>query len=105
MKCEKFDSFRDHQNESYRSKYLGIKTSLFNLSNTGGNNMVHGTTKFFNEQKGWGILTGDDGVEVFVHYKSIISEGFKTLKQGQKVSYEVVQAEKGLQAINVTPVL
>ena len=51
------------------------------------------------------ILTGNDGVEVFVHYKSILTEGFKTLIQDQRVSYEVTQAEKGLQAVNVTPVL
>lgn len=67
--------------------------------------MIQGKVKFFNEQKGWGILTGDDGVEVFVHYKSILTEGFKTLKQDQRVMYEVAQAEKGLQAIQVTPVL
>lgn len=62
-----------------------------------------GKVKFFNETKGWGILTGDDGVEVFVYFANIVMEGFKTLKQGQRVSYEVTSTPKGLQAVNVTP--
>jgi CspA family cold shock protein len=63
-----------------------------------------GKVKFFNEVKGWGILTGDDGVEVFVHFKNIAVDGFRTLKQDQLVSYDTATTDKGLQAVNVVPV-
>lgn len=65
---------------------------------------MSGKVKFFNETKGWGILTGDDGVEVFVHFKNINVDGFKTLTENQRVSYDTATTEKGTQAINVTPV-
>ena len=65
---------------------------------------MSGKVKFFNETKGWGILTGDDGVEVFVHFKNINVDGFKTLTENQRVSYDTAKTEKGTQAINVTPV-
>jgi cold shock protein len=66
---------------------------------------MSGQVKFFNETKGWGILTGDDGAEVFVYFANIVMDGFKTLKQGQKVTYETESTPKGLQAVNVVPVI
>ena len=61
-----------------------------------------GTVKWFNEDKGFGFLTQDNGgADVFVHFRAIASEGFKTLDEGQKVSFEVEQGPKGLQARNV----
>ncbi|SQH76449.1 DNA-binding transcriptional regulator [Shewanella benthica] len=61
-----------------------------------------GTVKWFNEDKGFGFLTQDNGGDdVFVHFRAIASEGFKTLDEGQKVSFEVEQGQKGLQASNV----
>ncbi|MBL4816054.1 cold-shock protein [Shewanella sp.] len=61
-----------------------------------------GTVKWFNEDKGFGFLTQDNGgADVFVHFRAIASEGFKTLDEGQKVSFEVEQGPKGLQASNV----
>ena len=61
-----------------------------------------GTVKWFNEEKGFGFLTQDNGgADVFVHFRAIASEGFKTLKEGQQVSFEVEQGQKGLQAANV----
>ncbi|EAS44869.1 cold-shock protein [Photobacterium profundum] len=61
-----------------------------------------GTVKWFNEEKGFGFITQDNGgADVFVHFRAITGDGFKTLAEGQKVSYETEQGPKGLQAANV----
>lgn len=66
-------------------------------------NSVTGTVKWFNETKGFGFITQDNGgADVFVHFNSIVSDGFKTLAEGQKVSFDVEQGKKGPQASNVT---
>ncbi len=65
--------------------------------------MPSGTVKWFKDDKGYGFIAGEDGVEVFVHYSAIQAEGFKSLSEGQKVSYDVQQGPKGLQAANVRP--
>lgn len=65
--------------------------------------MATGTVKWFNESKGYGFISQEDGGEdVFVHFRAIQGTGFKTLKEGQKVTYEVEEGPKGLQAANVT---
>ncbi len=67
--------------------------------------MPTGTVKWFNDSKGYGFISPDDGTEdVFVHFSSIAGSGFKTLAEGAKVEYEVEQGQKGLQATNVTPI-
>lgn len=63
--------------------------------------MAQGTVKWFNESKGYGFITADEGKDVFVHYSAILGDGFKTLAEGQKVSFEIVNGEKGPQAANV----
>jgi len=63
--------------------------------------MLNGTVKFFNVDKGFGFISGQDGVDVFVHFSNIQAEGFKTLNEGQTVSYDVQETSRGLQAINV----
>lgn len=66
--------------------------------------MATGTVKWFNESKGYGFISPDDGSkDVFVHFSAIQGSGFKTLAEGQKVSFEVEQGPKGPQARNVTP--
>ena len=64
-----------------------------------------GTVKWFSNEKGYGFISPDDGSEdVFVHHTGIAGGGFKSLQEGDKVTYEVTQGRKGLQAENVTPV-
>lgn len=60
-----------------------------------------GTVKWFNSSKGFGFLTRDEGDDVFVHYTSITGEGYRTLEEGQKVEFTVVEGDKGLQAKEV----
>ena len=65
-------------------------------------NMAIGTVKWFNDSKGFGFITPDDGSEdLFAHFSAINMNGFKTLKEGEKVSFEVVQGPKGKQASNI----
>jgi cold shock protein len=66
--------------------------------------MAQGTVKWFSDEKGYGFISPDDGGEdLFVHYTGIAGDGFKTLEEGDKVSYEATQGKKGMQAENVTP--
>lgn len=64
--------------------------------------MPTGKVKWFDPKKGYGFILGEQGQDVFVHYTSINGEGFRALKDGEIVDYEVVQGEKGLQARNVS---
>ena len=63
--------------------------------------MANGTVKWFNEQKGYGFITQEEGPDVFVHYSGINSSGFKTLKEGDKVTFDIEQGKKGPAAVNV----
>lgn len=64
--------------------------------------MARGTVKWFNEKKGYGFITQDNGQDIFVHYSEIQGEGFRNLTAGEKVEFEVTQGEKGPHATNVT---
>jgi CspA family cold shock protein len=69
----------------------------------GAQDMPQGTVKWFNEEKGYGFITPDDGGEdLFVHHTGIAGSGFKSLEEGESVSYEVTQGRKGMQATNVS---
>ncbi|RUA07161.1 MAG: cold-shock protein [Fusobacteria bacterium] len=63
--------------------------------------MLKGTVKWFNEEKGFGFIQGEDGNDYFVHFSQINKEGFKTLKEGEEVSFDVTEGAKGPQASNV----
>lgn len=63
--------------------------------------MEEGTVKWFNAAKGYGFISRQSGEDVFVHYRSIAGDGYKTLNEGEKVQFDVEQGPKGLQAINV----
>ena len=65
--------------------------------------MPQGTVKWFNEEKGYGFITPDDGGDdLFVHYSGIVGEGFKSLEEGTRVSYEATRGRKGMQAEKVS---
>ncbi|MFD1431514.1 MULTISPECIES: cold-shock protein [Lacticaseibacillus] len=63
--------------------------------------MEHGTVKWFNADKGYGFITREDGSDVFVHFSAIQGDGYKTLDEGQSVTFEVEQGDRGAQAVNV----
>ena len=65
---------------------------------------MDGKVKWFNAKKGYGFITGADGKDVFVHFSDIISTGYKTLKDGQEVTYDLTDSSKGPKAANVKPV-
>ena len=66
--------------------------------------MAEGTVKWFSNEKGFGFIERGNGeADVFVHFSAIDGEGYKSLTEGQRVSFEVVQGDKGLQAANVSP--
>ena len=67
--------------------------------------MANGTVKWFNEAKGFGFITSEDGSDVFVHYASIQGNGFKSLIEGDSVSFDTENGPKGLKAVNVSKTL
>ncbi len=66
--------------------------------------MAQGTVKWFSNEKGYGFIEREGGEDVFVHWKAIMAEGYRSLNEGQKVEFEIVQGPKGAQAANVVPV-
>ena len=64
--------------------------------------MNKGTVKWFNNQKGYGFISDESGKDVFVHYSGLNMDGYKTLEEGAAVSFDIVDSEKGPQAVNVT---
>jgi CspA family cold shock protein len=66
--------------------------------------MSEGKVKWFNTKKGYGFISTDDGADIFVHYSNITADGYRTLAEGDPVSFDVVEGEKGLRAENVVPI-
>jgi cold shock protein len=65
--------------------------------------VAQGTVKWFSNEKGYGFIEREEGEDVFVHFSAISGDGYKSLQEGQRVEFEVVQGDKGLQASNVQP--
>lgn len=63
--------------------------------------MNNGTVKWFNSEKGFGFITGEDGSDVFVHFSGISCDGYKSLEDGQSVTYDLTRGNRGMQAVNV----
>lgn len=63
--------------------------------------MANGTVKWFNAEKGFGFITQEDGTDVFAHFSAIQTDGFKTLDEGQAVTFDVEEGQRGLQATNI----
>ena len=66
--------------------------------------MANGTVKWFNESKGFGFVTTDEGQDVFAHFSAIQGDGFKTLAEGQAVSFDVEEGDKGPRAVNIVKI-
>jgi CspA family cold shock protein len=66
---------------------------------------LSGVCKWFNNTKGFGFLIGEEGKDIFAHYSCIVAEGYKTLNEGDKVSYTLVQTPRGLQAANIIKIV
>lgn len=83
--------------------FLYIFSASINGKNLGGIiYMQNGIVKWFNAEKGYGFIQQENGEDIFVHYSAIQEEGFKTLEEGQEVTFEIVEGERGPQAANVT---
>jgi CspA family cold shock protein len=63
--------------------------------------MLKGTVKWFDAKKGYGFIQGEDGKDIFVHFSHIVAQGFKSLNQGQDVTFEIIDGPRGVQAANV----
>jgi cold shock protein len=93
------DLRRDLQEQRYCQKFVSISKEKVKMSER-----VNGTVKWFSASKGYGFIEREGGPDVFVHFSAIQTDGFRTLREGQKVEFTIEQGPKGLQAANVISV-
>lgn len=92
------------QFNSFLDRHARMRGRIRLVTKKGSMNMATGTVKWFNDSKGFGFITPDDGgKDLFAHHSSIQGSGFKSLKEGQKVSFDVTQGQKGPAATNIKP--
>lgn len=77
---------------------------LFFYESRGNVIMLHAKVKWFNSKRSYGFITGDDGKDYFVYYQDINMPGFKTLEEGQEVTFDTKETDRGISACNVTPI-
>lgn len=94
-------AFRFRKDPFVKTVVTWIET---NFLKGGYHHMADGSVKWFNEHKGYGFIQQEDGPDVFVHFSGINGGGFKTLKEGEKVTFDIEQGQKGPSAVNVTVV-
>jgi len=80
--------------------FVAINCIYFRYA-VGGNYMNNGTVKWFNADKGFGFITGEDGNDLFAHFSAIQVDGFKSLDEGQPVTFDTEEGQRGLQAVNI----
>jgi len=78
-----------------------IATKRIRSDAQGGNNMNKGIVKWFNADKGFGFITGENGQDVFAHFSAIQADGFKSLDEGQAVTFDTEEGQRGMQAVNI----
>jgi len=78
-----------------------IATKRIRSDAQGGNSMNNGTVKWFNADKGFGFITGENGQEVFAHFSAIQADGYKSLDEGQAVTFDTEEGQRGMQAVNI----
>ena len=81
-----------------------MKQRLAGRDASGGTRVAEGTVKWFSNEKGFGFISRADGDDVFVHFSAITGEGYKSLAEGQRVEFDIVEGPKGQQAANVRPI-
>ena len=99
-----FASSRESVDDTRSVDDVDILQSDSCTENEGVRQLAEGTVKWFSNEKGYGFIEREGGDDVFVHFSAIAMDGYKSLTEGQRVSFEVVQGDKGLQAANVMAV-
>lgn len=87
---------------TFHTYYVILVIDRNGQHNIGGINMSKGTVKWFNNQKGYGFISDEEGNDIFVHYSGLNMEGYKSLHENDAVEFEIIEGAKGPQAVNVT---
>jgi len=97
-----FSTTRQHLNDRYKSLRYSLQLKRKINDKEVNTLMANGIVKWFNDSKGFGFIEQEDGPDVFVHFSGIVADGFKSLNEGDRVSFEIEESAKGPAAVNVT---